>query len=98
MYQLKVVHASLPFTVLKQDYSLNRHMRAYHVRVVHASLPFTVLKLSHLLLFLIHLYAVCRACLLTVYGFETLRNNPAGGTMIVDEGRACLLTVYGFET
>ena len=40
-----VVHASLPFTVLKQDVivqvlgCLGRHL------VVHASLPFTVLKL-----------------------------------------------------
>ena len=38
-----------------------------------------------------------RACLLTVYGFETQRDVITNAAQ-ASTGRACLLTVYGFET
>ena len=66
----QVVHASLPFTVLKLV-NVNGATVFGIKSVVHASLPFTVLKLVpesfHDNLLLSH----SRACLLTVYGFET---------------------------
>ncbi len=62
-----VVHASLPFTVLKQCNLFSIVINLSFV--VHASLPFTVLKQT--LSEITNRFAARRACLLTVYGFET---------------------------
>ena len=67
------MHASLPFTVLKRLMLYELLYLLLHQMVVHASLPFTVLKLN---IFEMRqeseTFIESRACLLTVYGFETL--------------------------
>ena len=65
-----VVHASLPFTVLKLVCWVFIVIPPY-LTVVHASLPFTVLKHLFLVVLLRYTMRTSRACLLTVYGFET---------------------------
>ena len=66
-----VVHASLPFTVLKLDVVTESSGVGSDVHVVHASLPFTVLKPKYQEEHLSLTDLEGRACLLTVYGFET---------------------------
>ena len=69
----EVVHASLPFTVLTLIMLIAFLDNGIESAVVHASLPFTVLKhfyVNYSTNFKVNMQS--RACLLTVYGFETI--------------------------